>query len=345
MDRSSKASVPDNGRFSSGLPRLKDQIIACFKLPGDRQVLPLRQPNASPIEGDSDQPNGQTPKTDGLPADSIFGNGRVPTGTLHLQGKKSDFFRLPRELRDEIYDRSLDHKHTAGLGIGLKGKLVNLLDRRLLLVSYQFREELRERSVKWRGLILEGHLVCVEDCMSRLPRSLHFVELRMVIGYSQDHPGPSLSNSLFALERFRQKVLDPLWQILNSQQIDIQILLDPRDVREESIQDRHPISRFISTLSMLTESGTVHVRHVYLPKRNPQRHPSQLLQLTELDFKSEERIMYYSRETGNIQRVRRRLDTLGIYHHALLVVMRISKKSSGWCHCSRDLLQPARVSF
>lgn len=33
---------------------------------------------------------------------SIFGNGRIPTDTLHLKGKIFLFFELPRELRDVV---------------------------------------------------------------------------------------------------------------------------------------------------------------------------------------------------------------------------------------------------
>lgn len=99
---------------------------------------------------------------------SIFGNGRCPTGILHLKGKVFEFFKLPLELRQLIYDAHLQQRIVFQDHM-MRATLSGHASTNLLLVSCSFRRELEERSSKLRNLIIEGRLY---DDLRCLPRAL-----------------------------------------------------------------------------------------------------------------------------------------------------------------------------
>lgn len=76
---------------------------------------------------------------------SIFGKGRIPTDILHLRGRIFLFFEQPRELRDLIYDSTLDRKKRIRETWPHEAYLYNLPESNLLRLNRQFRQELLER--------------------------------------------------------------------------------------------------------------------------------------------------------------------------------------------------------
>lgn len=76
---------------------------------------------------------------------SIFGKGRIPTDILHLKGRLFLFFSQPRELRDLIYDSTLDRKKRIRDTWPHEAYLYNLPEPNLLRLNRQFRQELLER--------------------------------------------------------------------------------------------------------------------------------------------------------------------------------------------------------
>lgn len=151
-----------------------------------------------------------------------------PDETTHLEGKMFDFFKLPRELRDKMYDEAGSFHVIKRGGYGYE-KLRLSLERwpavNLLLVNHQFRDELIERAQKFRGLCISGTIRdCLDDDLSSILPPVHRADIIIRFpfagsGYTINMLQQGYVSRL--LQRAVERVLHRLFEIFALQEVFI----------------------------------------------------------------------------------------------------------------------------
>lgn len=199
------------------------------------------------------------------PTSSIFGRGRCATSTLHRPGKIFEFFKLPLELRQHIFDETLDRKKVV-LYDGKNGvALFRLHHVQLLLVSHRFKDELEQRAVALRLLLVqgEGHVFDDPQFLTRAIQSAPPTELRLEAkhrasgSYAQNSVDSLMNSEEFG--NFRDNLLSKLLEITESRTVSVELVLLTDDNPSKAA-----IAGFGSDLSTLTSGCTFKAFNVYI---------------------------------------------------------------------------------
>lgn len=154
-----------------------------------------------------------------------------PVETAHLISTMFEFFKLPRELRDRIYDKAGSFHDIKSGRYGyenLRIKLEHWPEVNLLLVNQQFREELLERAQKVGVLCIRGTIRdCLDDTLPSIYPLVHRADINIsfpfaVSGYTID----TLRSRRFPqlLCRAVERVLRPLSETSPLQEAFITII-------------------------------------------------------------------------------------------------------------------------
>lgn len=205
------------------------------------------------------------------PPSSIFGNGREPTDTTHLRGKIFHFFGLPRELRDDIYERLLDRENVLFSKFGVRTKLLNRPRPHLLLVGGRFQKELQEQASRPHCLFIEGDFIGHPHLLTKTLKSSSAAAAHLVTAYCAEppqvlHQVPAIRSlkDIRGYNHFRTHFIDKLPELTASRQVSVDLYL-----RMNRFPDNRVVSQLQSDITILTKGCAFKSFNIYFQLWEP----------------------------------------------------------------------------
>ncbi|KAK5124222.1 hypothetical protein LTR85_001925 [Meristemomyces frigidus] len=227
-----------------------------------------------------------------------------------------DFFSLPRELRDQIYEEALQYKKKFQSQHGARIRGRRIAEVSLQLVSKQFRQEYLERAERETCLVIVDRDHYHGEIL-RLPTPIKYakkLELHLALACDQPDHIVGRCRVLPEIRMHRKWIVDLCEQMKHLESVAINVMIDPhamvKDCEQSLLNEQYRFSNLDTLASVdvyhcayyvgagnavvnATAAGSAHAA------TTTGKSPSSSWNFT----RQRKLIMNFSPETGNLQRL------------------------------------------